>query len=107
VLLLDQEGRRVNAEPGHSQFQPEPHDGAHLVADGRGLEVEIGLTGVEVMQVVGARLVVEGPDAVLLPRKNDPVAGIAGVVFAPDVVVAVSALPVAPGCLEPGCSREV
>ncbi len=51
ALGLHQAVGDVDAEAVHAHVQPEPQDGAELVADGRVLPVEVGLLGGEQVQV--------------------------------------------------------
>ena len=57
ALVLDEEGRRVDAKAGDAQLQPEAHDPLDLLAHGRIRDIQVGLELVEAMEVVGcARL---------------------------------------------------
>ena len=62
---LDQERHRVDPEPVDAELEPEAGDLGDLVPHCGVGDVEVGLVGVEVVQVPLAGLVVPGPDAVL------------------------------------------
>ena len=91
--LLDEEGDGVHAEAGDPQLEPEPQHLLDLVAD-RGVgDVEVGLVAVEAMEVVGAGLLVVGPDALLLVGEHH-VGGLRGRrVVGPHVPIAIRASP--------------
>ena len=76
--FLDDERHRVDAEAGDAELQPEAHDAPDLLADGRVLDVEVGLEVVEAVEVVLARLADRtstcllhaGEDHALVPRRR-------------------------------------
>ena len=82
--------------------EPEGHDVEHLLVDGRVVEVEVGLMAEEPVPVVLAGDRVPGPVGRLGVPEDDarPLVDLVGV--APDVVVALGRVPVAPRLLEPG-----
>ena len=99
-------GTASTRKPASPSSQPEP-DGLRDVVAHLGVgEVEVGLVGVEVVQVPLAGALVELPDAVLLVGEHDLVGGVRRRVGAPDVVVAVGVVLAPPGRLEPRVLRR-
>ena len=86
---LDQERHGVDPEARQTQLHPEPDDPGDLVADLRVGDVEVGLELVEAVQVVLAGLLVVLPEAGLLVRERDALAGRRRRLVRPDVPVAV------------------
>ena len=105
VDVGDEERHGVHAEAGQPELQPEPDGLRDVVAHGRVGEVEVGLVGVEMMQVPLAGAFVELPDAVLLVGEDDLGGGVRRRVGTPDVVVAVRVVLAPPGRLEPRMVR--
>lgn len=68
---LDEVRHGVDAEADDAQLQPEAHDAADLVADLGVRRVEVRLVAVEAVPEVLARLLVVGPDRVLLAREEE------------------------------------
>ena len=101
AFLLVQVGHRVQAEAVDAQVQPEPQRRDDLLLDGRVLVVEVRLVGEEAVPVVLLADGVEGPVGGFGVDEDD--AGVLElfVVVGPDVVVAVGAVGVFPGLLEP------
>ncbi|MPM39399.1 hypothetical protein SDC9_86032 [bioreactor metagenome] len=98
---LDQVGHRVESETVDAQVGPEPQRRQHLVQHPGIVEVEVGLVAVEaVPEVLPAHLVV-APVGLLGVDEDDPGVEVRVGLVAPHVVVAVRAVRVAPGLLEP------
>lgn len=91
----------VDAEAVDPEVQPEAECGDDLLLHRRVLVVEIGLVGEEPVPVVLLAHRVEGPVGRLGVDEDDPGVLELLVVVGPDVVVAVRAVGVAAGLLEP------
>ena len=98
---LEHEGHRVDAEPREPLVEPEADDLGDLVADLRVRDVQVGLEGVEAVQVVLARLVVPRPVGALLVGEHDVPRLLLGLLVHPDVEVAVRRVAVGACGLEP------
>ncbi len=100
ALGLDEERHGVDAEPVDAQLQPEPDDLGDLLDHGRVARREVGLVAVEGVLVVLPGHLVVAPDAVLgVGEHARP--GVGRGLVAPEVEVAVAAVAVAAGRLEP------
>ena len=86
---LDQEGHGVHPEAGEALLCPEARDLRELVPHLRVGDVQVGLLGVEAVQVPLARLLVVGPVRLLLVREDDVARLLLRLVVAPDVEAAV------------------
>ena len=100
-LLLVQVGHRVQPEAVDAQVQPEPQGRQDVLLDGRVLVVEVGLVGEEAVPVVLLADGVEGPVGGFGVDEDDAGVLVLLVVVGPDVVVAVGAVGVGAGLLEP------
>ena len=98
---LEHEGHRIDAESGEPLVEPETDDLGDLVADLRVRDVQIGLEGVEAVQVVLARLVVPRPVRALVVGEHDVPRLLLGLLVHPDVEVAVRRVAVGACGLEP------
>jgi hypothetical protein len=101
ALLLVEVRHGVEAEAVDAQVEPEPQCGEDLLLHGRVLVVEVGLVGEEPVPVVLLAHRVEGPVGRLGVDEDDPRVLELLVVVGPDVVVAVGAVGVVAGFLEP------
>ncbi|MGX1219798.1 hypothetical protein RKD42_001057 [Streptomyces ambofaciens] len=101
ALFGVQVGHGVQTVAVDPQVQPELQSGQHLLLHGRVLVVEVRLVGEEPVPVVLAADGVVGPVGRLGVDEDDAGVGVAGVVVGPDVVVAVRAVRVLAGLLEP------
>jgi hypothetical protein len=101
-LLLVEVGDGVEPEAVDAQVQPEAQGVDDRLLHPRVLEVQVGLVGEEPVPEVLLAHRVEGPVRALGVDEDDPRVGVAGVVVAPHVEVAVGALGVAAAGLEPG-----
>ncbi|PPS68286.1 hypothetical protein BZZ08_07411 [Streptomyces sp. MH60] len=101
ALLGVQVGHGVQPEAVDAEVEPELERGQHLLLDRRVLVVEVRLVGEEAVPVVLAADRVVGPVGRLGVDEDDAGVGVAGVVVGPDVVVAVGAVGVLAGLLEP------
>ncbi len=101
ALLLVEVRHRVQPEPVDAQVQPELQGGDHLLLHGRVLVVQVGLVGEETVPVVLLAHRVVGPVRRLGVDEDDPRVLELLVVVRPDVVVAVRAVGVLAGLLEP------
>ncbi len=101
ALLLVQVGHRVQPEAVDAQVQPELQGGDHLLLHGRVLVVEVRLVGEEPVPVVLLADRVVGPVRHLGVDEDDPGVLVLLVVVGPYVVVAVGAVGVLAGLLEP------
>ena len=100
--ILVEPVRHVDAEAGDPPVEPEPQDRVELGVHGRLPPVQVRLAGQEVVQVVLAAGVVEGPGGgagVVQPIVGGPAAGRR---VGPHVVAAVRRSPARPGVHEPG-----
>ena len=84
---LDQEGHRVEPEAAQALLEPEARDLRDLVADGGVGDVEVGLVGVEAVQVPAPGPLVIGPVRVLLVREDHVAGLLLGLLVLPDVEV--------------------
>ncbi len=94
-------GHGVQPEAVDAQVQPEPQGGDDLLLHGRVLVVEVRLVGEEAVPVVLLADRVEGPVGGLGVDEDDAGVRVLLVVVGPDVVVAVGAVGVVAGLLEP------
>lgn len=101
ALLLVQVGHGVQPEAVDAQVQPEPQRGDDLLLHAGVLVVQVRLVGEEPVPVVLLAHRVEGPVGGLGVDEDDPGVLVLLVVVRPDVVVAVRALRIRPGLLEP------
>ena len=95
---LEQERHRVDAEAGEALREPVADDLGDLVADGRVGDVEIGLVGVEAVQVPLPGLRVVGPVGVLAVGEHHVAGLLRGLLVGPDVEVVVRRGAVAARC---------
>ncbi len=102
ALLLVEVGHRVEPEAVDAQVQPEAQGRQDLLLHGRVLVVEVGLVGEEAVPVVLLAHRVVGPVGGLGVDEDDPGVLVLLVVVGPHVVVAVGAVGVRAGRLEPG-----
>ena len=98
---LDQEGHGVHPEAGQALLRPEARDLGDLVPHLRVGDVEVGLLGVEAVQIPLARLLVVRPVRVLLVGEDDVARLLLRLVVAPDVEVAIGRVARGPRLLEP------
>ncbi|OSY49953.1 hypothetical protein BG846_04419 [Streptomyces fradiae ATCC 10745 = DSM 40063] len=101
AFLLVEVRHGVEAEAVDAQVQPEPQRGQDLLLHGRVLVVEVRLVREEPVPVVLLAHRVEGPVGRLGVDEDDPGVLVLLVVVGPDVVVAVGAVRVGAGLLEP------
>ncbi len=101
ALLGVEVGHGVQPVAVHPEVQPELERGQHLLLHGRVLVVQVRLVGEEAVPEVLAADRVVGPVGGLGVDEDDAGVGVTGVVVGPDVVVAVGAVGVLAGLLEP------
>ena len=94
---LEHERHRVDAEAGQALREPVADDLGDLVADLRVRDVEVGLVGVEAVQVPLPGLRVVGPVGVLAVGEHHVAGLLRGLLVGPDVEVVVRRGAVAPG----------
>ena len=102
-FALAQVGNRIQPQAVHTLIEPEAHGADHCLHHVRIVEIQVRLVGEETVPVIRLRDRVPGPVGGLGIGEDDARAGIALVVVAPDVVVALDrAGRCAPRSLEPG-----
>ena len=101
AVPLEEVLHRVQPEPVDSQTQPEPQDVDHGLLHGRVVVVQIGLMGEETVPVELPAHRVERPVGFLGVDEDDPSVVVPLTGVAPHVEVAVRAVGISPGFLEP------
>ena len=101
ALLLEQVGHGVEPEAVDAEIEPEAQDVEHRLLDLFVLEVEVGLVAEEAVPEELPAHGVVGPVGRLGVDEDDAGVGVALVVVAPHVVVAVGALGIVARLLEP------
>ena len=90
--LLDDERQRIHTEPADAELQPETHDPAHLAAHLGVRPIQVWLEFEEAVEIVLARLAVEGPRARLHTWENHALVPVLRTLFRPEVPRAASRL---------------
>ena len=88
TLALAQVWHGVQPHAVHPHVQPEPHDRDDLAHHPGIVEIQVGLVAEEAVPIELLRLLVPGPVGFLGVGEDDAGAAIAGVVVAPDVIIA-------------------
>ncbi len=102
TLRRDDEGNGVHAKAGHAELDPEAHDLQNFSLYVRVGRVEIRLKFVEAMKVVLAGDWIPRPGLLLHTWKDHPLVRARRSLPGPDIPIAITAVRVAAGLLEPG-----